>query len=61
MAKFVVRKSYTNQSAAPFPLDTLKERLIKDTAVDMRDNYKIMEKDNGYVKVFPIDESKLYK
>ncbi|MBL3728933.1 hypothetical protein JIN86_04825 [Lysinibacillus sp. HST-98] len=45
----------------PYPLETHHERLIKDKAIDMRDNYRIIHLDNGYVQIKPIDESIFYK
>ncbi|MFJ7680334.1 hypothetical protein ACIQXQ_20105 [Peribacillus sp. NPDC097198] len=45
----------------PFPLETLHERLIKDKAIDMRDNFAIENLDDGYIVVRPIDFNKLYK
>ncbi|AEK88401.1 hypothetical protein BAXH7_01263 [Bacillus amyloliquefaciens XH7] len=39
----------------------MKERLIKDKAVDMKDNYRIIDLNNGFVKVEPIDKNKLIK
>ena len=45
----------------PYPLKTLHERLVKDKAVDMRDNFKISDLADGYVKITPINKDKLYK
>lgn len=39
----------------------LKERLIKDKVVDMKDNYWIIDLNNGFVKVELIDKNKLIK
>jgi hypothetical protein len=57
--KFIFKKSINNHN--PFPLETLHERLIKDKAIDMRENYIIKEHPDGYVSVKPIDNTKLYK
>lgn len=46
-------------NVAPYPLNTLKERLKKDKAVDMKDNYRIIDLENGFVEIVPIDENKL--
>lgn len=57
--KFKVKKSKSNST--PFPLETLHERLVKDHAIDMRDNFIIKELEGDYIKVSPIDNTKLYK
>lgn len=47
--------------ANPFRKIPYKERLIKARAVDLKDNHKIEDLDNGYMKITPIDESKIVK
>ncbi|WP_176470219.1 hypothetical protein [Terribacillus saccharophilus] len=42
----------------PYPPSTLQERLKKDKAIDLRNNYRIKEYPNGYIKAIPIDENK---
>ena len=56
--KFKFKKG-NNQST--FPLNTLYDRLIKDKAIDMRNNYSVKELEDGYVVIKPNDETKLYK
>jgi hypothetical protein len=51
----------TSHDVAPFSIETLHDRLIKDKAIDMRNNYYIEELNNDYVKILPKDKSKLYK
>lgn len=55
--KFVNKPKPTN----PFPHETLNERLVKDKVIDMRDNYRIIEHNDGYISVVPIDKTKLWK
>ncbi|MGD6831418.1 hypothetical protein ACQCT5_04615 [Sutcliffiella halmapala] len=57
--KITFKKSKNNHY--PFPKETLYERLIKDKAIDMRNNYLIDQLEDGYVSVKPIDQSKLFK
>ncbi|UOQ47752.1 hypothetical protein MUN88_17110 [Gracilibacillus caseinilyticus] len=62
MARFVkVKTNFTKKSNTPFPIETLDQRLEKDKVVDMRNNYHIVEHDNGYVKIIPIDSTKIFK
>ncbi|KIL12250.1 hypothetical protein B4127_1581 [Bacillus pumilus] len=58
---FELKLNTKKNNTAPYPLCTLKERLIKDKAVDMRNNYRIIDLENGFVKVVPIDENKLVR
>lgn len=62
MNKIKVKKSASilNDKASS-PTRDLYNRLIKDKAIDMRDNYKIVELSDGYVKVIPLDETKYFK
>ncbi|MDM5216733.1 hypothetical protein P5667_12280 [Bacillus velezensis] len=48
-------------NVTPYPLSTLKERLIKDKAVDMKDNYRVIDLGNGFVRVEPINKNKYIK
>ncbi|WP_153730678.1 hypothetical protein [Sporosarcina obsidiansis] len=61
MKKFKAKKIALTNHKTPFPIDTLHERLIKAKAIDMRDNYRIVETFDGYIQVLPIDNTKLYK
>jgi hypothetical protein len=47
--------------ANPFCTDCLSQRLEESGAIDLRDNYKIIEHNNGYISIVPIDETKLWK
>jgi hypothetical protein len=47
--------------ANPFCTDCLDERLEASGAVDLRDNYKIIDHNDGYISVVPIDETKLWE
>ncbi|MHC9080397.1 hypothetical protein [Bacillus altitudinis] len=58
---FKIKLNTKNNNETPYPLCTIKERLIKDKAVDMRNNYRIIDLENGFVKVVPIDENKLVR
>ncbi|KAA6472270.1 hypothetical protein [Bacillus swezeyi] len=58
---FKLELNTKTNNITPYPPSTLKERLIKDKAVDMRDNYRIIELGNGFVKVVPVDENKLIR
>lgn len=61
MKKFKAKKWSLKNHNNPFPIDTLHERLVRDKAIDMRHNYRIIELPNGYMRVLPIDKTKLYK
>lgn len=61
MTKFVVRNSNAKKSSVRFPHKSLRKRLINDGAIDMRGNHQIVEGEDDYVKVIPIDEMKLYE
>ncbi|WP_342601073.1 hypothetical protein MHB48_08750 [Psychrobacillus sp. FSL H8-0483] len=61
MKKFKAKKTKLKNHTTPFPIDTLHERLIRDKAIDLRDNFRIVELLDGYIRVLPIDETKLYK
>ncbi|MBG9826044.1 hypothetical protein ABE33_10375 [Bacillus safensis] len=58
---FELKLNTKRNNVTPYPLCTLKERLIKDKAVDMNDNYRIIDLENGFVKVVPIDGNKLVR
>ncbi|MFP5200680.1 MULTISPECIES: hypothetical protein [Bacillus] len=58
---FELKLNTKKNNVTPYPLCTLKERLIKDKAVDMKDNYRIIDLENGFVKVVPIYENKLVR
>lgn len=60
MTKFVI-KNKIQKSNNPFPIDTLSERLKKEKAIDMRNNYQVVDLEDGYVKVVPKDKNKLYE
>lgn len=38
-----------------------KERLIRSGAIDLTDNHRVINLDNGYIKIEPIDSTKLIK
>ncbi|AEB23390.1 MULTISPECIES: hypothetical protein [Bacillus subtilis group] len=56
-----IKLNTNSNNKSPYHHSTLKERLIKDKAVDMKDNYRIIDLNNGFVKVEPIDKNKLIK
>jgi hypothetical protein len=47
--------------ANPFCADCLPQRLEASGAVDLRDNFRIVDVGNGYSAIIPIDETKLWK
>jgi hypothetical protein len=47
--------------ANPFCADCLPQRLEASGAIDLRDNHKIIDHNNGYISIVPIDETKLWK
>jgi len=40
---------------------TYEQRLEAAGAIDLRDNHRIIELDNGYLRIEPIDPTKLWK
>ncbi len=58
-SKFNFKKSKNIHT--PFPHSTFKERLIKEKAVDLRNNFVIKELEDGYFVVNPLDDKKLIK
>lgn len=45
----------------PFISEDYEERLEKSGAIDLRDNHIIIEKENGYCEIKPIDKNKKFK
>ena len=44
--------------ANPWANISLRDRLIASGAVDMRDNFRVIDLENGYVDIVPIDPNK---
>lgn len=61
MSKISFKKNLTKDAANPYTLETLNERLRKNKTIDYRNNYRIKKLDNDYVKIIPIDKTKLWK
>lgn len=47
--------------ANQFHADCYEERLEAAGAIDLRDNHRIIHLDNGYARIEPIDNTKLFK
>lgn len=61
MVKIKFKKSNRNVYEPSFPIETLHQRLKRDKAVDLTNNFIIKDLENDYVQVLPIDSKKLYK
>lgn len=59
IAKLKIKNSAKHKN--PFPHNTLHDRLVKDKAVDMRNNYYVEQLNDGYVSIKPVDDTKLFK
>lgn len=58
----LAEKQITREDLAnPFKHLTHKEKLKKSNAIDLRNNHTLIDLENGYVKILPIDESKRFK
>lgn len=44
----------------PFPMETREERLKKSGAINLQDNHRIIDWDNGYNSIEPIDRTKTF-
>lgn len=61
MSKISFKKNLTKDAANPYSIETLRERLRKNKTIDYRNNYRLQQLDNNYVKITPIDKTKLWK
>lgn len=44
----------------PWAKKSLDERLVDSKAIDLRDNFRIVDHENGFSSIEPIDETKLW-
>lgn len=61
MVKIKFKKSNPNAVGPSFSIETLHQRLKRDNAIDLNDNYSIRELECGYVQILPIDDKKIYR
>lgn len=53
--------SHRSYLANPFCSECLPKRLEASGAVDLRDNYTVIDHGNGFETIVPIDKTKLFK
>lgn len=53
--------SHRQYLANSFCGECYEDRLEASSAIDLRDNYKIIDHGDGYCTIVPIDETKKYK